>query len=235
MTFLLFGCTLGETSQLTDPRVGHLTDENSKLEKKVLDLESQVEELDSKLADVTKERDEYLQELDGFYLTEITGDVDLMYWNDEDIVTALGAYNEVFKTASWKTYVYRRENKDFYWQIQGQFIDDPFFELRRKDQDHELDVFHFRIERLALHGNRSLSQASYDIYLQGILKESQIDPDLYCFEQTTCRDIKVVKCIKNNQNYYSWFEGSHLFISRFDDREALNTFEKMYCRPDPTI
>ncbi|GAG36199.1 unnamed protein product, partial [marine sediment metagenome] len=28
-------------------------------------------------------------------------------------------------------------------------------------------------------------------------------------------------------------EGSHLFTSRFDDREALDTFEKFYCYSQP--
>lgn len=229
---LLSGCA---ETQPTDTRIAELQQENTDLKEQVQGSESQIADLESQLTTITKERDEYLEQLDGFYLTKITGTIDLMYWDDADIVRALGPYNEKFKTASWKTYVYRRDKKDFYWQFGGEFTNDPFFELRRKDQDHELSEFHLRIERLALNNNRTLAQEKYDLYLQEVLKETQIDQDLHCYQQTTCRDIKVVKCTKDNKNYHSWFEGSHLFITRFDSREALDTFEKFYCHPMPVI
>ncbi|GAG48955.1 unnamed protein product, partial [marine sediment metagenome] len=193
--------------------------ENDQLKEQIQDLETQIPDLTKQLTSITEERDEYLKQLDEFYLTKITGTIDLIYWDDTDMVKALGdyLYNAKFKTASWKTYVYRRDKKDFYWQFGGSFVQDPFFELRRKNQDHELDIFHFRIERLAIDNNRTLAQKEYDKYLQNVLKETQIDKDLTCYQQTTCRDIKIVKCTKDNKNYHSWFEGSHLFTSRFDD------------------
>ncbi len=146
---------------------------------------------------------------------------------------ALGDYNEKFKNATWEIYVYRRDKKDFYWQFGGEFVQDPFFELRRKDQDQELDVFHFRIERLAINNNRTLAQEEYEKYFNEVLKETQIDKELSCYQQTTCRDIKVVKCTKEGKDYYSWFEGSHLFSSMFDKREALDAFEQFYCYSQP--
>lgn len=228
---LLSGCA--KTPEEIDSRVEALTEENSQLKEQISALESQISSLEDQLNTVTEERDEYLKELDEFYLTQITGTVDLVYWDDTDMVRAFGDYNEKFKTASWETYVYRRDKKDFYWQFGGSFVQDPFFELRRKDQDHELDIFHFRTERLAINNNRTLAQEKYTRYLEVIIRETQIDKDLNCYQQTTCRDIKVVKCTKDNKNYHSWFEGSHLFITRFDDREALDAFEDFYCRSQP--
>lgn len=226
---LLSGCI----KQTVDSRITELDEENSQLKEQVSQLDSQISDLKNQLNIVTEERDKYLKQLDEFYLTEITGTVDLIYWDDTDMIRALGDYNEKFKTASWKTYIYRRDKKDFYWQFGGSFVQDPFFELRRKDQDHELDIFHFRVERLAIGYNRTLAQEEYDLYIQDILKETQIDKDLHCYQQTTCRDIKVIKCTKDDKDYHSWFEGSHLFITRFDDREALDAFEKFYCHSKP--
>lgn len=232
MAILLSGCL---ESEPVDLKFLDAQQENTKLKEQIQGLESQIADLQNQLDIVTEERDGYLEQLDEFYLTEITGDIDLIYWDDTDIVRALEPYNEKFKTASWKTYVYRRDKKDFYWQFGGGFTNDPFFEIRRKDQDHELSEFHLRIERLALNNNRSFAQEKYDLYLQNVLKETQIDQDMHCYQQTTCRDIKVVKCTKDNQNYHSWFEGSHLFTTRFDSREALDAFEKFYCHPMPFI
>ncbi len=212
-------------------KADEFSEENSILKEKISLLEKKIQDLETELVNVKEERDKYLQELDDFYLTEITGTMDLINWDDSDIVTALGNYNEKFKSASWKTYSYRRDKKDFYWDVGGDFFEDPFFELRRKDQDHELNVFHFRIERFALKGNRSLAEEKYKDYLDDLLKETQIDPDLTCFQQTGCRNIRIIKCVKDDKDYYSWFEGTHLFVSRFDGREALDAFEKLYCHP----
>jgi len=235
LAILLVGCTKEQSPQQQDPRIQTLSDENAQLKDKLQELNSQVSELKKQLDYVTGEKNKYLKELDEFYLTRITGTVDLMYWDNGDMFRALKDYNEELKTATWQTYNYRRDMKDFYWQSgQGGFFDDPFFEFRRKDQDQELSAFHLRIERLALGNNRSLAQEEYDKYAQRVLKETQIDKDLACFQQTTCRDIKVIKCIKENKNYHSWFEGSYLFTSYFDNRAALDAFEKFYCYSDIT-
>ncbi len=232
LVILLSGCR-APPEIVEDTRIVELQKENEELKGMIAELESQISSLKDQLNLVIEERDKYLKELDEFYLTEITGDVDLIYWTDEEIARALGEYNEKFKDAAWKTYTYRREEKDFYWQFDPSlgFVADPFFELRLKDQDSELDVFHFRIERFAIKNNRTLAQEKYDEYLKEVLKESQADLDLRCFEQTTCRDIKVIKCVKDNKDYHSWFEGSRLFTTRFDGREALDAFEKLYCHP----
>lgn len=224
---LLNGCI--QQAEEIDSGIKELSDENSKLKEDIKELETQITSLKNELNTVTEEKNKYLKELDEFYLTKITGTVDLMYWDDNDMIRALGDYNEKFKDASWKIYVYRRDKKDFYWQVGGEFTQDPFFELRRKDQDQELNVSHLRIERLAINYNSTLAHGSFNEYFQEILKETQIDKELNCYQQTACRDIKVIKCVKDNKNMYVWFEGSHLFISRFDSREALDTFEKFYC------
>lgn len=227
LTALLFGCAKAPEG------VNQFADENSNLKEQIRELESQVTDLKNQLTSVTEERDKYLKELDEFYLTKITGTVDLMHWDDNDMIRALGKYNDKFNGASWKIYVYRRDNKDFYWQLGGEFVQDPFFELRRKDQDQELNVSHLRIERLAIDYNQTLAQEEYAKYVQNVLKETQLDKDITCYQQTICRDIKVIKCTKDSKDYHSWFEGSHLFTSLFDSREALDAFEKFYCYSQP--
>lgn len=228
---LINGCV--KPVQESDSQIQELNEENSNLKEDVKELETQITNLKNELNTVTEEKNKYEKELDEFYLTKITGIVDLMYWDDNDMIRALGDYNEKLKDASWKVYIYRRDKKDFYWVLGGEFTSDPFFELRRKDQDQELNVSHLRIERLAINNNATLAQDSFDEYLQDILKETQIDKELNCYQQTTCRDIRVIKCVKDNKDMYAWFEGSHLFISRFDSREALDTFEKFYCYSTP--
>ncbi len=231
VVILLSGCL--QQVEETDSGVTDLEKENSKFKDTIIELETQITNLKNELTTVTEERDKYLKELDDFYLTKITGTIDLMYWDDNDMIRALGDYNERFKDASWKVYIYRLDKKDFYWVLGGEFTTDPFFELRRKNQDQELNVSHLRIERLAINYNSTLAHDSFDEYYQEILKETQIDKELSCYQQTTCRDIKVVKCVKDNKDMYIWFEGSHLFISRFDSREALDAFEKFYCYSTP--
>lgn len=233
--------------QAPDSRLIELQEENSELKGEIQDLESQVSDLKSQLTSITEERDGYLKQLDEFYLTKLTGDIDLTNWDREHIVRALSYYNEKFKSTVWHTYDYRMDKKDFYWTQNTSlgFVPDPFFELKRKKKDSEFEFFHLRIERLDLttevadpntvtfSSNKTRALEKYNEYVDDVLRESQIDPDLKCYQQTTCRDIKVIKCTKDNKNYYSWFEGSHLFTTRFDDREALDAFEEFYCRPDP--
>lgn len=228
---LLSGCIQQATE--TDSRIKELNDENSKLNANIKELETQITSLKNELNTITDEKNKYLKQLDEFYLTKITGTVDLMYWDDNDIIRALGDYNEKFKDASWKEYIYRRDYKDFYWVLGGEFTLDPFFNLRRTDQDQELNVSHLRIERLAINYNQTLAQESFEKYLQDILKETQLDKELSCYQQTACRDIKIIKCVKDNKNMFVWFEGTHMFSSRFDDEEALDAFEKFYCYSTP--
>lgn len=229
---LLSGCV--KTPDQLSSEVEELRAANVQLKEEISELESQITNLKNTLNEVTEERDDYLEQLDEFFLTEIKSEVDLIYWTDDEIVRALGNYNKKFNSAVWQTYNYRREEKDFYWAFNTSlgFVPDPFFHLRLKDSDTELDFFHFRIERFALNNNRTLAQEKYEAYRDKVLVEAEADQDLRCYEQTTCRDIKVVKCTKNNQNYHSWFEGSRLFTTRFDDREALDAFEKFYCHPE---
>lgn len=219
----------------TDEKIEKLQQENIQLKEQIQEFESQISDLKDQLNIITEERNKYLKELDEFYLTKITGDIDLIYWDRDHIIRALGYYNEKFKSAVWQTYEYRRDKKDFYWAFNTSlgFVPDPFFELRRRDRETELDFFHFRVERLDLNYNRTLAQENYDSYVEDVLRESQIDPDLTCYKQTACRGIKVIKCTKDNKDYHSWFEGSHLFTTRFDNREALDAFEEFYCHPDP--
>lgn len=231
MIILLGGCI--QQVEETDSGLTDLKEENSKLKEDIKELETQITNLKNELTTVTEERDKYLKELDEFYLTKITGTIDLMYWDDNDMIRALADYNNKFKDASFKVYVYRLDKKDFYWALGGEFTPDPFFELRRKNQDQELNVSHLRIERLAINNNATLAKDSFDEYYQDILKETQIDKELICYQQTTCRDIKVIKCVKDNKDMYVWFEGTHMFTSRFDGREALDTFEKFYCYSTP--
>lgn len=228
---LLSGCV----QQTTDSGLTDLKEENSKLKSDIKVLEAQITDLKNQLNVANEERDKYLKELDDFYLTKITGTVDLTYWDNDHIVRALGYYNDKFKSAVWQTYEYRRDQKDFFWSfnISLGFTPDPFFELRRKDKDSELDFFHFRVERLDLNYNKTLAQEKYDSYVNDVLAETQIDSDLKCYKQTTCRDIKVIKCTKEGKDYYSWFEGLFLFTTRFDNREALDAFENFYCHTDP--
>lgn len=227
---LLSGCV----QQPPDVRIDKLQQENSQLKEEVQELETHITNLKNEMNTITEERDEYLKELDEFFLTKIDSDVDLIYWNEDEIVRALGNYNKKFNSAVWQTYTYRREEKDFYWAFNTSlgFVPDPFFHLRLKDSDTELDFFHFRVERFALNNNRTVAQEKYEDYLKKVVIEDTADKDLHCYKQTTCRDIKVVKCTKNNQNYHSWFEGSRLFTTRFDDRVALDAFEKFYCHPE---
>jgi len=230
---LIAGCV--KTPGKIDSRSQELTQENSELKEQISGLQSQISDLKIELDEVTKERDEYLKQLDEFYLTKVTGDIDLNYWDRDHIVRALGYYNEKFKSVVWQTYNYRRETEDFYWAFNSSlgFVKDPFFNLRRRDRDTELDFFHFRIERLDLTKNTTFAQETYDSYETDILRESQIDPDLNCFKQTSCRSINVIKCVKDGKDYYGWSEGSFLFTTRFDNRETLNAFEQFYCYPDP--
>jgi len=229
---LLSGCV--QQTQ-TDSGLADLKEENSKLKEDIKELETQITDLKNQLNTVTEERDHYLNELDHFYLTKITGTVDLTYWDNDHIIRALGHYNDKFKSPTWQTYAYRRDQKDFYWTENSSlgFTPDPFFELRREDRGSELDFFHFRIERLNLNKNKTLAQEEYNSYMNEVLAETQIDSDLKCYKQTTCRDIQVIKCVKDNKDYYSWFEGLYLFTTRFDNREALDAFEKFYCHTDP--
>lgn len=230
---LLSGCV--KTSGELNSKIELLKEENSQLKDQIVELESQISALKNQFNTVTEERNRYLKELDDFYLTKVTGDIDLTYWDNDHIVRALSYYNDKFKSAVWQTYTYRRDQKDFYWAFNTSlgFTPDPFFELRRKDKDIELDFFHFRIERLDLNYNKTLAQEKYDSYANDVLRESQIDPDLNCYKQTVCRNIQVIKCTKDNKDYHSWFEGIYLFTTRFDNREALDAFEKFYCRTDP--
>lgn len=233
VVILLSGCM--RPVEETDLGVTAFETENSELKDEITELGAQITNLKNQLNAMTEERNRYLKELDDFYLTKITGTVDLIYWDNDHIVRALGYYNDKFKSATWQTYEYRRDQKDFYWAANTSlgFTPDPFFELRRKDKSSELDFFHFRIERLDLNDNKTLAQEKYDLYVNDVLAESQVDTDLKCYKQTTCRDIKVIKCTKDDKDYYSWFEGLYLFTTRFDNREALDAFEKFYCHPDP--
>ena len=219
----------------SDSRLEELIRENHGLKEEVAELESQITNLKNALTVVTEERDDYLKQLDEFYLTQITGDVDLIYWDRDHIVKALEYYDEGFKNPRWEVFEYRQDLKDFYWLFNTSlgFVKDPFFELRRKNKGSELSSFHFRVERLTLDYNRSSAQKVYDLYLEDLLRETQIDHDLKCFQQTVCRDVKVIKCTKDNKDYHSWSEGSYLFTTRFDGRQALDAFERFYCHPDP--
>jgi len=239
----LSGC-VDTTKQAS--KIEQLTDENAELKDQIFELESQVVSLKNNFNEVLEERNDYEKQLDEFYLTKITGDIDLTNWDREHIVRALGYYNDKFKSTAWYSYDYRLDQKDFYWTQNTSlgFVPDPFFELKRKKKDSEFVNFHLRLERLDLTtvvdasnavtfvSNKTVALEKYNEYVDDVLRESQIDLDLTCYKQTSCRDIKVIKCSKDNKNYYSWFEGSHLFTTRFDNREALNAFEEFYCRPD---
>lgn len=229
---LLSGCI--QQSEI-DSSITGLEQENSELKEDVKELETQITSLKNELNTITEERDHYLKELDDFYLTKITGTIDLTDWDNDHIIRALGYYNDKFNSAVWQNYAYRRAEKDFYWTVNNSlgFISDPFFELRRGDRGTELDFFHFRIERLDLTDNKTLAQIVYGSYVGDVFAETQIDSELKCYEQTVCRDVKVIKCTKDNKDYYSWFEGLYLFTTRFDNREALDAFEKFYCHTDP--
>ncbi|MCG2718622.1 MAG: hypothetical protein L6408_07310, partial [Nanoarchaeota archaeon] len=93
---LITGCV--KTPGKIDSRSQELTQENSELKEQISGLQSQISDLKIELDEITKERDDYLKQLDEFYLTKVTGDIDLNYWDRDHIVRALGYYNEKFKS-----------------------------------------------------------------------------------------------------------------------------------------
>jgi len=216
--FLLSGCAqqvplVGDTKQCVDEL--KITQESN------TELESRISQLEGENAKMKKQLDDY-------YFTQISSDVDLLDWNAGEIIRSMSIYDADFASGGWMTYFYHLDAKNYYYQQGDVFPEDPFFQIRYKNSGQEFNFSHLRIINIAL-GNKTLGQEEWKSYLGKVLRETQADKDLTCYQQTACRQIQVVKCNKNNQKLYVWSEGTNLFMSRNDDAKALDTFERFYC------
>ncbi len=219
VVFLFSGCA--EQATL-------ITSQGNDCQQELDDLKSYNSQLQERIDDLEKENTDMRNQLDNYYFTQITSDVDLLDWNAQEIMRGMILYNPKFAEGGWWTYFYHLDTRNYYYQEGGVFPEDPFFQLRYKNSGQEYNVSHLRIINIAL-GNRTLGDEGWKAYLGKALRETQVDEDLTCYQQTACRQIQVIKCNKNNQKFYAWSEGTNLFVSRNDEEVALDTFQRFYC------
>ncbi len=191
-------------------------------------LQDYVSELQSRISVLEEENTNMKKQLEDYYFSKVTSDVDLLDWNAGEIMRALTLYNANFAKGSWWTYFYNLDTKNYYYQEGEVFQEDPFFQLRYKNSGQEFNVSSLRIINIAL-GNKTIGNEEWKSYIGKVLRETQIDEDLTCYQQTVCRQVQVLKCNKDNQKLYVWSEGTNLFMSRNDDGTALDAFQRFYC------
>lgn len=225
--FLFFvGCTQQASVNSIQPKPG--SSELDQCYGEVDDLNSYNEELISRINVLEDENSDLKDQLSASSSIKVSGDVDLLDWTTEEITRGLIRYEPKFKEGGWWTYFYDFDNENYYYWEAEIFPKDPFFRLRYKNSGQEFNVSKLRIINIAL-GNRTLGEASWNSYLSKVLRETQADPLLTCYQQTACRQTHVVRCSKSNQTLNAWSEGTNLFMSRNDNSFALDAFERFYC------
>ncbi|MFH1332195.1 MAG: hypothetical protein ABIH63_02825 [archaeon] len=217
--FLLSGCAQQVPTQIIS---------SSSCDQELEDLQAYVSELEDRISLLEKENADMKKQLDDYYFTQITSDVDLLDWNSEEIMRGMILYNARYSEGGWWTYFYHLDTKNYYYQQGAVLPEDPFFNLRYKNSGQEYNISSLRIINIAL-GNRTLGDETWKDYLGKVLRETQVDTDLTCYQQTACRQIQVIKCNKKNQKLYVWSEGTNLFMSRNDEGVVLDTFQRFYC------
>lgn len=225
--FLFFvGCANQASVNSIQPQSG--ASELDQCYGEVEDLNSYNEELIARINLLEDENYNINEQLEKSSSTKVVGDVDLLDWTTEEMMRGLIRYEPKFREGGWWTYFYDLDNENYYYQEAEIFPKDPFFRLRYKNSGQEFNVSKLRIINIAL-GNRTLGEASWGSYVSKVLRETQADPVLTCYQQTACRQVHVVKCSKSNQTMAAWSEGTNLFMSRNDGSLALDAFERFYC------
>lgn len=156
----------------------------------------------------------------------LSGNIDLNDWKPEEIAAAIAKYNTRLDP---KPYNYEyNEDCSFYAQYGELFGKDPFCNILHYPYGQEWNDGHLRIYHLD-YDVKEPADVKYQEYLDDVLKETQLDEGLYCYTQEECNDIKVIVCTKDNNNYFSWFQGQVLMTSVNDARRNLNAFARFYC------
>ena len=187
--------------------------------------------LKQKIAELEQSLEQKEQELKKYQPKQVSYMMDLTKWSEDEIMQAFKKENENFKAdGSWFEYKYDPE-EDYYYDIEGPIFQDPFTKLAYKQQAREWNTNRLRIFDLG-YDDINLAESRYNTYKEEIIEvQTRLDEELSCFEQLSCRDVKLIQCKKGKEEYYSWFAERYLFVKRNDKGDTFKTFTKIYCEP----
>lgn len=195
-----------------------LTQQIDLLEKEKEDLEEQLSAEEINIENITEEVEEE---------QPLKSQINLLDWSRDEIIGALAAINPDFESGKWFTYIYRGDGS-YYDQVGPIFDVDPFSKIAYRERGEEYTVNSLRM--FLLNPDKEKAKNAYASFIGEVTKESQLDKDLVCAQQTGCFNIKIIKCDKLGKDYYAWFEGNYLFTTINSGRETLDTFETFYCQ-----
>ena len=218
------GCESVETINQTTSSNTDVQKQIDELNKQVSELKTQVDGLKQTNDKLEKENSELKTQVEGYTPKAINATLDLKSWTSDDIFNKYKETDSVFQLAGWYTYEYSGET--LYSKFDQQFYGkDEFSEIAYKKQDRELNVSHLRMFKL---GYKSSVEQEEQDYLDLISTKSSIDRSLQCTTSLDCRDVKVIRCVKNGKKLFAWFADGWLF-SAIDNGYALEIFKKFYC------
>ena len=148
----------------------------------------------------------------------------LTAWYFADVFEGLRKTTNKINFSDNYTYIYN-DDGSFFSKKGPIFSVDPFFEIIYNDVGFEIRFSHFRTYNLG-EGINGLEK--YNYYIDRVERKDIIDANLTCVKSDECRNIKLIKCSKNQESAYIWYVDTYLF-SAYDKGEMLDIFKEFYC------
>ncbi len=148
----------------------------------------------------------------------------LTTWYFADVFEGLRKTTNKINFSDNYTYIYN-DDGSFFSKKGPIFPVDPFFEIIYNDIGFEIRFSHFRTYNL---GEGKSGLEKYNDYIDKISRKDIIDNNMTCNSFEECRNIKLIKCSKNQELAYIWFIDTYLF-SAYDKGEMLDIFKEFYC------
>ena len=148
----------------------------------------------------------------------------LTAWYFADVFEGLRKTTNKINFSDNYTYIYN-DDGSFFSKKGPIFSVDPFFEIIYNDVGFEIRFSHFRTYNLG-EGINGLEK--YNYYIDRVERKDIIDANLTCVKSEECRNIKLIKCSKNQESAYIWFIDTYLF-SAYDKGELFDIFKEFYC------